>query len=170
MEIGWQTPANPPEPHDYIIRNGKTINPKSPCVCLSLTRSIEFVTAGKRFVRPYYFEFISHVMNNSVPLNPSPQLPLGLTSQSYLIPTPTEISGGFDVENRLNACLLGVGEEQMGRQNRRRSLHRGIQGTTARLLCMNPSVTFPFPLQHVVVQPTCTTKDFIFLRVDASGL
>ncbi|XP_073099495.1 RNA pseudouridine synthase 7 isoform X2 [Elaeis guineensis] len=55
MEIVWQTPANPPEPHDYIIRNG---------------------------------------------------------------------------------------EEQMGGQNRRRSLHRGVQGTTARLLRMNPSVPF----------------------------
>ncbi|CAL9192116.1 RNA pseudouridine synthase 7-like isoform X1 [Musa acuminata AAA Group] len=34
--IVWQTPANPPEPHDYIFRN------------------------GRRYVRPYYFEFISH--------------------------------------------------------------------------------------------------------------
>lgn len=39
MEIVWQTPANPPEPHDYLFRR------------------------GKRFVRPYYFEFISHVKN-----------------------------------------------------------------------------------------------------------
>ncbi|XP_003634223.1 RNA pseudouridine synthase 7 [Vitis vinifera] len=39
MEIVWQTPANPPERHDYIFRN------------------------GKRHVRPYYFEFISHVKN-----------------------------------------------------------------------------------------------------------
>ncbi|KAK4750685.1 hypothetical protein SAY87_004167 [Trapa incisa] len=39
MEIVWQTPANPPEPHDYIFRN------------------------GRRLVRPYYFEFISHVKN-----------------------------------------------------------------------------------------------------------
>ncbi|XP_078156451.1 pseudouridine synthase family protein isoform X1 [Carex rostrata] len=39
MEIVWQTPANPPEPHDYVFRN------------------------GKRYVRPYYFEFISHVKN-----------------------------------------------------------------------------------------------------------
>ncbi|AQK71238.1 RNA pseudouridine synthase 7 [Zea mays] len=37
--IVWQTPANPPESHDYIIRN------------------------GRRYVRPYYFEFISHVKN-----------------------------------------------------------------------------------------------------------
>ncbi|WOL11451.1 RNA pseudouridine synthase 7 isoform X1 [Canna indica] len=37
--IVWQTPANPPEPHEYIFRN------------------------GKRYVRPYYFEFISHVKN-----------------------------------------------------------------------------------------------------------
>ncbi|KAL6634451.1 hypothetical protein ACP70R_027122 [Stipagrostis hirtigluma subsp. patula] len=37
--IVWQTPANPPEPHDYIFRN------------------------GRRYVRPYYFEFISHVKN-----------------------------------------------------------------------------------------------------------
>ena len=22
MEIVWQTPANPPEPHDYVFRNG----------------------------------------------------------------------------------------------------------------------------------------------------
>ncbi|XXG41648.1 hypothetical protein AAC387_Pa01g2074 [Persea americana] len=35
--IVWQTPANPPEPNDYIFRN------------------------GRRHVRPYYFEFISHV-------------------------------------------------------------------------------------------------------------
>ncbi|XP_077228134.1 pseudouridine synthase family protein [Tasmannia lanceolata] len=35
--IVWQTPANPPESHDYISRN------------------------GRRHVRPYYFEFISHV-------------------------------------------------------------------------------------------------------------
>lgn len=39
MEIVWQTPANPPERRDYIFRN------------------------GKRYVRPYYFEFISHVKN-----------------------------------------------------------------------------------------------------------
>ncbi|KAJ9676566.1 hypothetical protein PVL29_021869 [Vitis rotundifolia] len=39
MEIVWQTPANPPERLDYIFRN------------------------GKRHVRPYYFEFISHVKN-----------------------------------------------------------------------------------------------------------
>ncbi|KAK4569142.1 hypothetical protein RGQ29_004511 [Quercus rubra] len=39
MEIVWQTPANPPEPQDYILRN------------------------GRRHVRPYYFEFISHVKN-----------------------------------------------------------------------------------------------------------
>lgn len=39
MEIVWQTPANPPEPHDYVFRN------------------------GRRHVRPYYFEFISHVKN-----------------------------------------------------------------------------------------------------------
>lgn len=39
MEIVWQTPANPPERHDYIFRN------------------------GVRYVRPYYFEFICHVKN-----------------------------------------------------------------------------------------------------------
>ncbi|OVA17432.1 RNA-binding S4 domain [Macleaya cordata] len=39
MEIVWQTPANPPERQDYIFRN------------------------GRRHVRPYYFEFISHVKN-----------------------------------------------------------------------------------------------------------
>ncbi|KAA8540657.1 hypothetical protein F0562_024424 [Nyssa sinensis] len=39
MEIVWQTPANPPERHDYIFRD------------------------GIRYVRPYYFEFISHVKN-----------------------------------------------------------------------------------------------------------
>ncbi|KAI4319016.1 hypothetical protein MLD38_032666 [Melastoma candidum] len=37
--IVWQTPANPPERHDYIFRD------------------------GRRFVRPYYFEFISHAKN-----------------------------------------------------------------------------------------------------------
>uniref|UniRef100_A0A1D1XGI8 Pseudouridine synthase n=1 Tax=Anthurium amnicola TaxID=1678845 RepID=A0A1D1XGI8_9ARAE len=37
MEIVWQTPATPPEAQDYIFRN------------------------GRRYVRPYYFEFISHV-------------------------------------------------------------------------------------------------------------
>ncbi|XP_074567754.1 RNA pseudouridine synthase 7 isoform X2 [Curcuma longa] len=37
--IVWQTPANPPEASDYIFRR------------------------GKRYVRPYYFEFISHVKN-----------------------------------------------------------------------------------------------------------
>ncbi|KAK6154208.1 hypothetical protein DH2020_013847 [Rehmannia glutinosa] len=37
MEIVWQSPANPPQRHDYIIRD------------------------GIRYVRPYYFEFISHV-------------------------------------------------------------------------------------------------------------
>ncbi|KAI8544047.1 hypothetical protein RHMOL_Rhmol08G0264300 [Rhododendron molle] len=37
MEIVWQTPANPPERHDYIFRN------------------------GVRYVRPYHFEFICHV-------------------------------------------------------------------------------------------------------------
>ncbi|KAK9278153.1 hypothetical protein L1049_027712 [Liquidambar formosana] len=39
MEIVWQTPANPPERHDFIFVN------------------------GRRHVRPYYFEFISHVKN-----------------------------------------------------------------------------------------------------------
>ncbi|PKA56912.1 RNA pseudouridine synthase 7 [Apostasia shenzhenica] len=39
MEIVWQTSANPPEPQDYIFLK------------------------GKRYVRPYYFEFISHVKN-----------------------------------------------------------------------------------------------------------
>ncbi|KAF7834067.1 RNA pseudouridine synthase 7 [Senna tora] len=39
MDIVWQTPANPPEAHDYIFRN------------------------GRRYVRPYYFEFIAHVKN-----------------------------------------------------------------------------------------------------------
>ncbi|XP_058103029.1 RNA pseudouridine synthase 7 isoform X2 [Magnolia sinica] len=39
MEIVWQTPANPPQPQDYILRN------------------------GRRHVRPYYFEFISHAKN-----------------------------------------------------------------------------------------------------------
>ncbi|KAJ0112607.1 hypothetical protein Patl1_01276 [Pistacia atlantica] len=39
MEIVWQTPAIPPEKHDYIFRD------------------------GRRHVRPYYFEFISHVKN-----------------------------------------------------------------------------------------------------------
>ncbi|XP_027064648.1 RNA pseudouridine synthase 7 isoform X2 [Coffea arabica] len=39
MEIVWQTPANPPDRHDYILRD------------------------GMRYVRPYYFEFISHVKN-----------------------------------------------------------------------------------------------------------
>ncbi|KAM6570388.1 hypothetical protein CsatB_018373 [Cannabis sativa] len=39
MDIVWQTPANPPERHDYIFRN------------------------GRRHVRPYYFEFIAHVKN-----------------------------------------------------------------------------------------------------------
>ncbi|KAA8542082.1 hypothetical protein F0562_023234 [Nyssa sinensis] len=39
MQIVWETPANPPERHDYIFRN------------------------GTRYVRPYYFEFISHVKN-----------------------------------------------------------------------------------------------------------
>ncbi|GAB2249210.1 hypothetical protein Droror1_Dr00012569 [Drosera rotundifolia] len=37
MEIVWQTPANPPRRDDYIFRD------------------------GRRHVRPYYFEFISHV-------------------------------------------------------------------------------------------------------------
>ncbi|XP_078447420.1 pseudouridine synthase family protein isoform X2 [Wolffia australiana] len=39
MEIVWQTPASPPDAKDYIFRN------------------------GRRYVRPYYFEFISHVKN-----------------------------------------------------------------------------------------------------------
>ncbi|KAL3502954.1 hypothetical protein ACH5RR_037403 [Cinchona calisaya] len=39
MDIVWQTPANPPELHDYIFRD------------------------GIRYVKPYYFEFISHVKN-----------------------------------------------------------------------------------------------------------
>ncbi|XVF08648.1 hypothetical protein REPUB_Repub07fG0020700 [Reevesia pubescens] len=37
MEIVWQTPANPAQKQDYIFHN------------------------GKRHVRPYYFEFVSHV-------------------------------------------------------------------------------------------------------------
>ncbi|CAM8914814.1 unnamed protein product [Rhodiola kirilowii] len=39
MEIVWQTPANPPEKNDYVFVN------------------------GRRHVKPYYFEFISHVKN-----------------------------------------------------------------------------------------------------------
>ncbi|GAB2289365.1 hypothetical protein Dimus_023672 [Dionaea muscipula] len=39
MEIIWQTPAIPPHRDDYILLN------------------------GRRHVRPYYFEFISHVKN-----------------------------------------------------------------------------------------------------------
>ncbi|XP_051116219.1 RNA pseudouridine synthase 7 isoform X4 [Andrographis paniculata] len=39
MEILWQTPANPPQRQDYIFRD------------------------GIRYVRPYYFEFISHAKN-----------------------------------------------------------------------------------------------------------
>lgn len=39
MEIVWQTPANPPDRHDYIFCN------------------------GIRYVTPYHFEFISHVKN-----------------------------------------------------------------------------------------------------------
>ncbi|GAV74707.1 PseudoU_synth_2 domain-containing protein [Cephalotus follicularis] len=39
MEIVWQTPANPPQKHDYIFLN------------------------GRRHVRPYYFEFIAHAKN-----------------------------------------------------------------------------------------------------------
>ncbi|KAG0474971.1 hypothetical protein HPP92_014657 [Vanilla planifolia] len=39
MEIIWQTPANPPEVKDYIF------------------------VKGKRYVMPYYFEFIAHVKN-----------------------------------------------------------------------------------------------------------
>ncbi|XP_010536597.1 PREDICTED: RNA pseudouridine synthase 7 [Tarenaya hassleriana] len=38
-DIVWQTPANPPQKQDYIFHN------------------------GRRHVRPYYFEFISHVKN-----------------------------------------------------------------------------------------------------------
>ncbi|MED6198277.1 hypothetical protein PIB30_064643 [Stylosanthes scabra] len=38
-DILWQTPANPPHPHDYVFRN------------------------GIRYVKPYYFEFIAHVKN-----------------------------------------------------------------------------------------------------------
>ncbi|XP_047340952.1 RNA pseudouridine synthase 7 isoform X2 [Impatiens glandulifera] len=39
MEIVWQSPANPPERQDYIFQD------------------------GVRYVKPYYFEFISHVKN-----------------------------------------------------------------------------------------------------------
>ncbi|PIN25878.1 tRNA pseudouridine(32) synthase [Handroanthus impetiginosus] len=39
MEIVWQTPANPPQRQDYIFQD------------------------GIRYVRPYYFEFISHAKN-----------------------------------------------------------------------------------------------------------
>ncbi|CAM8899034.1 unnamed protein product [Rhodiola kirilowii] len=39
MEIVWQTPANLPEKNDYVFVN------------------------GRRHVKPYYFEFISHVKN-----------------------------------------------------------------------------------------------------------
>ncbi|AQK71232.1 RNA pseudouridine synthase 7 [Zea mays] len=56
--IVWQTPANPPESHDYIIRNGnnKTLNP-------SCADDWWVPPEGRRYVRPYYFEFISHVKN-----------------------------------------------------------------------------------------------------------
>ncbi|XP_040964545.1 RNA pseudouridine synthase 7 isoform X3 [Gossypium hirsutum] len=37
MEIVWQTPAHPAQKQDYVFHN------------------------GKRHVRPYYFEFVSHV-------------------------------------------------------------------------------------------------------------
>lgn len=63
MEIVWQTPANPPERHDYIFCNGKKKKFKyvkesgTPVNFLFL----DFGSAGIRYVRPYYFEFISHV-------------------------------------------------------------------------------------------------------------
>uniref|UniRef100_A0A0E0NFE5 Pseudouridine synthase RsuA/RluA-like domain-containing protein n=1 Tax=Oryza rufipogon TaxID=4529 RepID=A0A0E0NFE5_ORYRU len=46
--IVWQTPANPPERQDYIFRDGSS-NPQP--------------GLRRRYVRPYYFEFISHVKN-----------------------------------------------------------------------------------------------------------
>lgn len=67
MDIVWQTPANPPLPQDYIVRNGN-FNSLTSSTHSSINFEIEFFIikfflycAGIRFVRPYYFEFIAHV-------------------------------------------------------------------------------------------------------------
>lgn len=72
MEIVWQTPANPPERHDYIFLNGIEIKKKQNIYFSFLVPSrhiyhpcTNFIFCwnylGRRHVRPYYFEFISHV-------------------------------------------------------------------------------------------------------------
>ena len=67
MDIVWQTPANPPLPQDYIVRNGD-LNSLTNSTHSNNNFEIEFFIfkfflyfAGIRFVRPYYFEFIAHV-------------------------------------------------------------------------------------------------------------
>ena len=70
MEIVWQTPANPPERGDYIFRNGNEEKKLKEnlklvynyCVFFLKFSTISFFIAGKRYVRPYHFEFISHVL------------------------------------------------------------------------------------------------------------
>lgn len=72
MEIVWQTPANPPERHDYIFLNGIEIKKKQNIYfsfflpsrhiyhpCTNFIFGWNYL--GRRHVRPYYFEFISHV-------------------------------------------------------------------------------------------------------------
>lgn len=81
MEIVWQTPANPPQLQDYIFRDGNTtcssmytsIRLQNLAFELSNCEKLEFCafcfggySAGKRYVRPYYFEFIAHVSNFSL--------------------------------------------------------------------------------------------------------
>lgn len=66
MEIVWQTPANPPERHDYIFRNGNFFSLQFPLYAVFFLQQTFmpffcFTCAGIRYVKPYYFEFISHV-------------------------------------------------------------------------------------------------------------
>jgi hypothetical protein len=70
--IVWQTPANPPQAHDYIFRNGGSTRPPLPSASPrytvwtlpSLPKQLTIdglALADRRYVRTYYFDFISHV-------------------------------------------------------------------------------------------------------------
>lgn len=128
MEIVWQTPANPPERHDYIFRNGKfflsSISVLSALyiLCNKLLFFFCFTCAGIRYVKPYYFEFISHV-----------QLLLSLTD--WFCHFLNEF-----VKTLTKSCIWiqidFSGEESLGWEDNCWSLLWWIQRKTSWLLCM----------------------------------
>lgn len=156
MEIVWQTPANPPERQDYIFQKGM--------IDWRLTHLIEIVNEvgsgvlivgallfvpGRRLVRPYYFEFISHVRPSSPPhlflhAYCFRHSWLSWTSADYL-----------------------TGQESMGRPNHRWFLHPRVQRQTLRVLCTSlnlPLFDFVF---RCYMPPFLSHRWVLFVSVPA---